>query len=284
MCRLLGSLSEGGFDLQSHLISSKTSLLAQSNARRERLQGDGWGIGHYSPTGRPLIILSTKPVYREKKHFADAVKNASGRTVIAHIRRASNPRGLARSAIIRPANQQPFSYKNWLFAHNGTVRIPDQALPLAGRHRRLMKGNNDSEVYFRLLMNSIEKTGSVRDGVSEAADAIWKAWKETPAEVRRKQELPYVGLNFIMGDGERLWALCKYDGWKPKKDDNWLCHPRPPRPLFEMCYRVEPDWKGIAVASEITQPKGKWLPLNDGNLLEARLERGLVQLTVSSLG
>jgi len=284
MCRLFGSLSAGNLDLESHLISSRTSLLAQSSANKERLQGDGWGIGHYSASGRPLIALSTRPVYREKRLFAEAVGNSSGKIVLAHIRRASNPRGLARSAIIRPPNQQPFSYKNWLFAHNGTVRIPNEVLPLAGKHRRLMKGNNDSEVYFRLLMNFVEKTGSVRDGVTGAVDAIHRAWKETPADVQKKQKLPYVGLNFLLSDGKTLWALCKYDGWKPKEDDNWLCHPRPPRPLFEMCYRIEPDGKGIVVASEMTQPGGKWQPLKDGMLLEARIESGLVQLDLESLG
>jgi len=284
MCRLFGSLSAGEIDFESHLISSKTSLLAQSDANPKRLQGDGWGIGQLAPFGRPSIVISTEPIYQEKRRFAEEVGRVTGNTVIAHIRRASNPRGLARSAIIRPPNQQPFSYKKWLFAHNGTVRIPNEVLPMAGRHRRLMKGNNDSEVFFRLLMNSIEKTGSVRDGVSQTVDSLWKAWKEAPAEVRKKQELPYVGLNFILSDGERLYSLCKYDGWKPATDDNWLSHPRPPRPLFEMCYRVEPDGNGIAVASEITQPGGKWMPLKDGSLLEARLDRGLMQFSVASLG
>jgi len=284
MCRLFGSLAAGEIDLQSHLVSSRTSLLVQSNANKERLQGDGWGIGHYSASGRPLIALSTRPVYREKGLFAEAVGKASGRIVIAHIRRASNPGGLAKAALLQPENQQPFSYKKWLFAHNGTVRIPNEVLPHAGRHRRLMKGNNDSEVFFRLLMNFVEKTGSVHDGVTEAEDAIHRAWKEAPAGVQRKQELPYVGLNFLLSDGERLYALCKYDGWKPKKDDNWLCHPRPPRPLYEMCYRLEPDGKSLEVASEITQPGGNWLPLKDGMLLEARMESGLVQLDMQSLG
>jgi predicted glutamine amidotransferase len=284
MCRLFGSLAAGEIDLQSHLLSSKTSLLAQSDANRERLQGDGWGIGHYSESGHPLISLSIRPVFREKKRFAEAVGKVSGKTVIAHVRRASNPGDLARSALLRPENQQPFSYKRWLFAHNGTLRIPTQVLLMAGRHRRLMKGNNDSEVFFRLLMNSVEKKGSVGDGISDAVDAIWKAWKKAPAAVRKKQKLPYVGLNFILSDGEGLWAMCKYDGWKPKKDDNWLCHPRPPHPLYEMSYRLESDGKGIAVASEITQPGGKWQPLRDGMLLEARIEAGLVQLNVESLG
>jgi len=283
MCRLFGSLAAGELDLQGHLISSDISLLAQSNANRERLQGDGWGMGHFSASGRPVIFVSTKPVYKDKRSYAEEIKKASGSTVIAHIRRASNPRGLDRSAIIRPVNQQPFAYKSWLFAHNGTVRIPDQALKHAGRHKSLMKGNNDSEVYFRLLMNSLEKTGSVRKGVLQTVDSLWTAWKEAPAQVRAKQELPYVGLNFLMGDGKRLWAFCKYDGWKPESDDNWLCHPSPPHPLYEMCFRLERDGKGIVVASEATKPGGRWQPLKDGMLLEARLDNGLVQLEVESL-
>jgi predicted glutamine amidotransferase len=283
MCRIFGSLFTRSADLDGHLVSSECSLLAQSDADRKRLQGDGWGIGHYGRSGRPSVVLSTRPVYKEKREYSAAAGNASGRVVIAHIRRASNPSGLPKASLLKPENQQPFAYRNWLFAHNGTLRIPGEVMPRLGRHRRLMKGNNDSEVYFWLLMGAIERSGSVRSGFSGAVETIWKAWRKAPAAVQKKAGRPYVGLNCVLSDGKALYALCKYDGWRPEADDNWLCHPSPPRPLFEMCYRVEPDGRGLAVASETTEPSGEWLPIKDGDLLEARLVRGRVLVNVEPL-
>lgn len=283
MCRLFGSISSAAPDLEGHLVTSKCSLLAQSTANPQRLQRDGWGIAHYGKAGKPSIVLSTGAVFNEKKQFSGAVANASGRMVIAHIRAASNPLGLPSSQLLRPENQQPFTYKEWVFAHNGTLKLPDELMAHLGGYRRLVRGNNDSEVYFWLFIKTMEETGSVQDAFPRVQDAILKAWDEAPAARKKKAERPYVGLNCIFSDGERLYAICKYDGYRPKGTDSWLCPVKPRRPLFEMCYRVAGDGKGLVVASERTEPSGDWLPLKDGSMLEARLDRGLVQLDIESL-
>ena len=284
MCRLFGSLHAGAPPLRSHLLASATSLLAQSKADPKRLQQDGWGVGHYNRKGKPSITLSTNPVFKEVRAFTGAVKNVSGHVAIAHLRAASNPLGLDRSLILRPESQQPFTYRKWLFAHNGTIKLPDTLMASLGKYRKLVRGRNDSEVYFWLLMRAMDETSTVRDAFSWTVDAIMRDWEKAPAERKNEAKVPYLGLNCLLSDQKRLWALCKYDDYRPKGTDNWLIPAKPPRPLFEMCYHLERDGRGIVAASERTEPGGVWVPLRDGSLLEASLSRGLVQYSVERLG
>jgi predicted glutamine amidotransferase len=290
MCRLFGSISSGPLDIESHLIRSKTSLLAQSTACDKRIQGDGWGLGSYTKGGRPVIELSTGAIFDEKAPFTAAVGKAGGPVVIGHIRDASNPMNLPREKLLRIENQQPFRYQNWVFAHNGTLKLPAETLEKLGKYQKNMKGNNDSEVFFWLLMAQLEKTGSVKKALAASVKLIMKVWEEAPASRKAEVKLPYVSLNFLLTDGKKLYAVCKYDGYKPKHRDNWLIAVRPPRPLLQMCYRLEKGAgpkaqgaSGLVVASERTEPDGNWIPLHDGSLLEASLEGGAVKLRVEKL-
>jgi glutamine amidotransferase len=283
MCRLFGALGSGPLNLESHLVGSKTSLLAQSNAYSERLQEDGWGIGSYPEPGKPALVLSTGAVFDEKDRFAEAVGKASGPAIIGHIRDASNPMNLPRDKLLRIENQQPFTYKNWVFAHNGTLKLPAETLAKLGKYRKMMKGNNDSEVFFWLLMSELDKTGSVKKALAASVKLIMNVWDGAPAARKAEAKLPYVSLNFLLTDGKKLYAVCKYDGYKPKHADNWLIAVEPPRPLLEMCYRTEPDGQGLVVASERTEPEGEWTPLRDGSLLTAALSGGKLKLKLERL-
>jgi predicted glutamine amidotransferase len=283
MCRLFGALGSGPMDLESHLVSSETSLLAQSNAYDKRIQGDGWGLGCYPETGKPGLDLSTGAIFEEKARFSAAVGKASGPVVIGHIREASNPMNLPRDRLLRIENQQPFTDGKWIFAHNGTLKLPAETLGKMGRYKDMMRGQNDSEVFFWLLMSRLEKTRSVREALAGSLKTIMEAWEEAPAEKREEARVPYVSLNFMLTDGKKLYAVCKYDGHRPKHQDNWLIAVDPPRPLLEMCYRLEPGGKCLVVASERTEPGGEWVPLRDGSLLTASLAGGKVKLKVEKL-
>lgn len=283
MCRLFAAIGSGSMDLESHLVSSKTSLLAQSTAYKKRIQGDGWGLGFYPRPGKPEKVLSTGAVFKETDRFSAAVAKATGPVVIGHIRDASNPMNLPREKLLLIENQQPFTYKNWIFAHNGTLKLPTETLAKIGKYQKQMKGNNDSEAFFWLLMSQLEKTGSVKNALAASIDVIMKVWEEAPAERKAEAGVPYVSLNFMLTDGKRLHAACKYDGHKPKHRDNWLIAVDPPRPLLEMCYRPSPDGKSLVVASERTEPEGEWVPLRDGSLLTAGLSGGKVRLKIGKL-
>ena len=290
MCRLFGSIQSRPLDLESHLSTSSCSLLAQSTAFSKKIQGDGWGLACYKGQGKPDMALSTGAIFLEKPRFEAAVSKAEGPIVIGHIREASNPMNLPREKLLRIENQQPFTWKNWVFAHNGTLKLPAEVLGTLGKYRKMMKGNNDSEVFFWLLMSKLEKTGSVKRALQSSGKTILNVWDEAPEEKKREVKLPYVSLNFLLSDGERLYAVCKYDGYKPKYRDNWLIAVKPARPLMEMCYRLEKGAggkaegaRGLVVASERTEPDGEWVPLKDGSILEARLSGGKVRHEVERL-
>lgn len=77
--------------LATHYLSTlKCSLRNQAIVGN---QVDGWGIGFFSNVF-PTIIKSEKPVYRDEKSFNEVVRQAESTIIIAHVRSASNPRGL----------------------------------------------------------------------------------------------------------------------------------------------------------------------------------------------
>jgi len=124
-------LSISASNANKYLLEDPCSLYAQSKKDPKRLQGDGWGIGFYKNED-PILIKSEKPIYMDYEDFSSAVQQARSRIIIAHIRRASNPRGLPREKIISKENSQPFMYGKYIFAHNGTITIPDEVAETLG--------------------------------------------------------------------------------------------------------------------------------------------------------
>ena len=98
MCRLFGILSVNALNAEKYLVEDECSLFSQSNVNPKRLQRDGWGIGYYV-NGAPLLVKSPKPVYEDENRFVSVVKGATSKLIVAHIRSASNPRGLPLSLI-----------------------------------------------------------------------------------------------------------------------------------------------------------------------------------------
>ena len=108
MRRLFGMLSVDALNAEKYLVEDECSLFAQSKADPKRLQGDGWGIGYYV-NDAPVLVKSPKPVYTEFDRFVSVVKGVTSKLIVAHIRSASNPKGLPREKIISIENSQPLS-------------------------------------------------------------------------------------------------------------------------------------------------------------------------------
>lgn len=85
------------------------------------------------------------------------------------------PRGLPSEMLIGLENTQPFSWGRYVFAHNGTLYVPDEAAILLGDYRRLVRGANDSEVYFALLVKETEENGDVVEALRAIEEALWRA-------------------------------------------------------------------------------------------------------------
>src|SRR5579864_9366355 len=154
MCRLIGAISSAKIDSQNFLYTSAQSLLRQSDIDRRRKQGDGWGIGYFD-RGQSVIIKSPRAMYRERARVRRAAIAAKGNTLVGHVRWASNPLKLKRSALIGRAHTQPFTHGKWIFAHNGTLFIPKEVTARLGPWKSHIRGKNDSEVLFYWMMKHL---------------------------------------------------------------------------------------------------------------------------------
>ncbi len=272
MCRLFGMLSVKPCNVSKYLINDPCSLLAQSNADPKRPQRDGWGIGYYSD-GAPVVIRSSRPVYEEPERFSSVVRSASSRIIVAHIRRASNPRGLPRDRIISAENSQPFNYKEYLFAHNGVINIPDEVAERLGGWRRKLRSLNDSEVYFWYIIKEITNGATLRNALKVFEGTLSDLWHENRGKYSDK-ERPYVGLNIILSDGKRLYVYCKYQ--KEDESEYSLCFRE--QPVFQLSYLSSPT--RLIVASEKTNKEDDWQTLKSGQLITASILGGKVKLQI----
>ncbi len=268
-------LSVDALNARKYLVEDECSLFAQSKADPKRLQGDGWGIGYYV-NDAPLLVKSQKPIYTERDRFVSVVKGATSKLMVAHIRSASNPRGLPREKIISIENSQPFMYGNYIFAHNGTVNIPDEVTSCLNEWRGRLKGFNDSEVYFWYIMREMENGATFPEALQTFAETLSDLWQRNRHKYPNKKR-PYVGLNTILSDGKRLYAYCKYE--KEDESRQSLCFGD--QPAFQMSYLIKPE--SLIVSSEKTNREEDWKTLRSGQLMIAEVSERAVKMKIQEL-
>lgn len=240
-----------------HLINAECSLLRQAELGK---QGDGWGIGYYL-NGSPKLFKSEKPVYSERDLFSKIASSVSSKIIIAHVRKASNPRRLPRDELIGVENSQPFTYHDRIFAHNGTIRAVDEAMEFLGRYRSIVMGNNDSEVYFALLMMKWGLEGDICKALRWIEEILMKAAKSSDKNYRN----PFTSLNAIFSDGKKLYA---YNRYLEGSDLRSICYKD--SPYYTLTFLDEGDT--LIVASEKLWKDDNWIKLSNGDLLTAWIE------------
>ncbi len=274
MCRIAAEVSPVKQYFGDMLAETSKSLLKQSNANARRLQKDGWGIGWYQ-ADKLKIRKSPHAVYLEKNRFASACGDSASRISIAHIRLASNPKKLPPEKLCGETNTQPFGKGRILFAHNGTLNIPDDAKKafLKGPSAR-PRGNNDSEVLFLIFMRQYNITGSLAEALAGTRADILRLWcKIRP---RRKQwKAPYKGLNIFVSDGKTLAVMCDFSmeqeiyslltrGWE----------------YGRIAYAFR---KGRLVVASEPLDRGKWRKMPAQSILTAAVKHGAVESEILSL-
>jgi hypothetical protein len=212
-CRMYGII---GNDLpadllQSHLISAPNSLEALSHS-----QLDGWGIAYYPQYGNnPTIARSAIRAYNDPNYdtVVATINASTPQITVAHIRTCAS--GCCSHDTDTIPNPHPFyrvkNSKTWVFAHNGVVskdrmnRLLEDYLianPPNGSDVPSCDPSNpnlvvDTELYFLFVLKKIEKNGwNAVNGIVEAVKAMVDDG-ETGA------------MNFIMSDGETVWAFRK---------------------------------------------------------------------------
>jgi predicted glutamine amidotransferase len=285
MCRLFATISNTEVDANYLLERASQSLLFQSQVKRKELQKDGWGIGWFEK-GRPKILKSPKPIYRDHDLLRRAMRRARGKVLVGHVRWASNPLKLPKNHLIGRLHSQPFSFRPWLFVHNGTLLIPKEVREALGPMDKCIKGNNDSEVFFYWLMKNFKdsKVGPLtpalsRKGRGKIMSVVRRSLRgiETIWETCRKKyplyKYPYHGLNWVLTNGKILIAMCYVNpgGFGKAKA---LCDRR--KPYYQLQLSVTP--KEVCVASEPLDSRRPWKAMSHGEIVIATRTKNSVKM------
>ncbi len=205
MCRFLGYLGSEILlaDLISHPANSLIRQSYKSKERSEPLNGDGFGIGWYSPevSAEACIFTSITPAWNNRNllNLADHIRSVC---FFAHIRAASP------GTAVSEANCHPFRSGRFMWMHNGTIEGFDvlkrrlrHSLPDSIYHA--IEGTTDSEHAFAVFLNLLgEKTEQV--GADDLADGLVKTigqLEEWAREAGIKRPSIY---NFAVTDGQNM--------------------------------------------------------------------------------
>ncbi len=199
MCRFVGYLGTREIVLDELLEKPENSLIKQSHKAREGIHGinaDGFGVAWYnfSIDNTPGVFKSTQPAWNDNNltHISEKIKSSC---FLAHIR-ASTVGDVSQN------NCHPFSFEEYSFVHNGTIRNFD------AYKRKLInaiddnlflsiKGNTDSEHFFFLIMQYIKQNNSLVDAVKKAI-----TWVEDIQE----DKIGFSRINIAITNGREIMA------------------------------------------------------------------------------
>ncbi len=215
MCRLYGFLSNEPTKVDCSLVFAQNALLLQSRADEiGRQHADGWGIATYRD-GKPTIVKSAAAAFNDGSFSSEAEKLYTT-AAIAHVRKAT----VGQTSEF---NTHPFSCRNWVFAHNGTVtgfnliehQLVDETLP---EFQSVREGTTDSEQYFLWLLsylarherltNDCKRFSSASTGEIEVQIAQAVKQLEDRCLTAETDKIPR--LNFLLTNGVTLVA-CRWN-------------------------------------------------------------------------
>jgi predicted glutamine amidotransferase len=275
MCRLFGLLTTRNDVPETWLVRADRSLLAQAHASPETAQRDGWGVGWFTDGGRTRVVKGVHGAFEEgeRDRFLAAAKASAPPLVIGHLRHASNPLGLPSERLLGLENSQPFETHAQLFAHNGAIPFPTETRPLLGVHEGSVRGVNDSEVLFWLMVRNTEETHDPLRGYLQSVEDLVRIWQG----LGRPKVPPFSGLNVLYAPGPgELWAFCLWTG------DHGAGLLDPGRRYYEMAYQATPH--RIVVGSEpFDGEKGAWTSLASGSYVRAVRDGEHVRVTPGTI-
>jgi len=271
VCRLFGLLTSGDDAAETWLVRADRSLLAQAHATPETAQKDGWGVAWFSPTGRPRVEKGSRGAFEaaERERYLAAARASAPPLVVGHLRHASNPLRLPPERLLGLENSQPFDSHQAIFAHNGAIPFPNETRPFLGVHEPEVRGVNDSEVLFWLLVRHTEETHDPLRGYVHSVEDLVRVWQG----LGKPSVPPFSGLNVLYAPRpEELWAFCLWTG------DHGAGLLDPSRRYYEMTFHATPH--RVVVGSEpFDGERATWASLGSGEYLHAVRENGHVALT-----
>lgn len=167
MCRLLAVASASGASLRTLLGEEQCATFLEMS----RLHADGWGTA-YVPSLRARSLRSVRdpePIVEGTAAAltANEAMSTDAAARIVHLRMATS--GLP----ISEQNTHPFVVGDRAFAHNGAITPKAELAELIGpAYRAGVEGQTDSELYFALVRQHADATGSLLEGTCRAVEII----------------------------------------------------------------------------------------------------------------
>ncbi len=226
MCRLFAAISGVRQSFEEDLLYFR---------HLSSVHSDGWGIGWYY-RNRPVVHKSSVTALYDPKYLT-AARTIKSNMVVAHLRKQTRGN-------VREVNSHPFTLKNYLFAHNGTISKSLKYL-IRGDYRG-MQGDTDSEMLMHFLVQQIEDQRPLF-GMRKAFRKIQK--------LNSNGELDVTAVNFILTDGRTLYAYRKM-------------YSRPQR-LF---YKYDENGHEKLQISSVPLQSRDWVEMGDGEMLIADVD------------
>jgi predicted glutamine amidotransferase len=177
MCRVFGCVAAEPVSIARELLDAENPIIRQSEEH-----DSGWGMAvHERPDGAEPRLVRFPEAAHTDGDFRRATR-MRGRIFNVHVRRATMG-GLSLE------NTHPFCLGNWSFGHNGTVLHWPRLLEPGVRRP---EGETDSEALFNFIMRDMDP-----------GDVVRSLRRSLTRVVERS---PISGLNFLLADGERLYA------------------------------------------------------------------------------
>ncbi len=198
MCRWLAYYGKT-ITMDKVLYGPQHSLIEQSLHSRfgaETTNGDGFGIGWYTPDGTPAFYKSVEPAWNDR-NLRELASHVESHLFLAHIRASSG-------TPVQQTNSHPFRHGKWLWVHNGLVADwftvkRDLTFSVDPRLYPLIEGSADSETLFYLAL-----TLGLEDDPAGAVERMVGLVEEVGHG--HGVEHPFQG-TIATTDGERLWAF-----------------------------------------------------------------------------
>ncbi|MFT5730130.1 MAG: glutamine amidotransferase [Desulforhopalus sp.] len=206
MCRFAAYLGPEIF-ISSLVTEPRHSIIHQSYHAKERIEplnGDGFGIGWYAPPfcDAPAVFKDVAPAW-SNQNLRNVARVTKSTCIFAHVRAATVGGQVSQS------NCHPFSWKNYLFMHNGTVfgfdkirRVLRQGL--SDEVEEFIQGNTDTEHVFALFLDEI-KDNSAPD-LEQLSLALLMAISRLEQMKREAGVVKPSTLNLVLSDGKRMLA------------------------------------------------------------------------------
>ena len=273
MARLFGFIGNRS-DLGSRVLDVDAQTLA-TQARDDRL---GWGVGFYQ-AGE--VLLRRRPMDDRKViELSSLTRNVRTDALIGNVRSIANGEP-------RTENTQPFRYRNWLFAHHGTV---NQFERLRGRLaesipdflRRNVRGETDSELVFYLYLSFLHDAGKLRGQTT--ATVVTEALRGTRAlldRLSREEGAEDAGsMGLLVSNGEMIAGITRGAGmaYRPIRGENDIEALFPEDGLRR---RRLPDMARVRftiIASGVTEPGPGWTKMPErSTVVLGRLDEPVVE-------